>query len=594
MPDFSAALLLLKKPFDDLYEKATDELKEKLAILKTHSKVKNLHKRLWESQRVKTIWNIDRPLSLSTFFYPVHIIRMDNEHKLQVRLTSLDNLPNNHNIISGTVGQGKSILIRYLLGKEIKSGSRIPVLCELRNVGDQPLEEYLINRFSLLLSIESDVHVFSYFALSGKISFLFDGFDEIDQANVQKLMQEIEDLSYKYNDCRILVTTRPDSECKYLSSFHTNEIAPLPIDDLEPFYKKVTRDPEFTNRLVAALKTSPLRIRELVNTPLLATLLGISYRTAQKIPLDFAEFYDDLFQTLLVRHDGSKLGWRRNRKTKLNDREIQQAFEAFCFASRKKQSTSFDKDLAYQLAKESLGDCELKSDSQHFLEDIVKITCLLLEDGKRLNFVHASVQEFFASRYIKTRTEPIAADFYKKLAEGKWEEWQQELIFLQQIDDHRATKYFKLPDLEKMLKVVFRLRKIEDFSEAISSEVVERYLNELYVVKSIVKRDGVNSTRYFIDKSRKTTTFHHSSLDSRIYNNLFGHSRNAFPWTFGFETNPLSLKRSYLEIAKDRGKDFYEMFVTMISNSLKNLIIEYNMMAAKTLVKETPTKFTAI
>src|SRR5476649_744362 len=108
MPDFSVAISLLKKPLEDLFGIANGTLREKIATLKVKSKVKNLHKRLWESQRVKTIWHTDKPLSLSSFFYPVSVSNEDTEGS--TRLTSLDDLPNNHNIIFGTVGQGKSIL----------------------------------------------------------------------------------------------------------------------------------------------------------------------------------------------------------------------------------------------------------------------------------------------------------------------------------------------------------------------------------------------------------------------------------------------------------------------------------------------------
>ncbi|WP_416637303.1 NACHT domain-containing protein [Pseudomonas sp. OHS18] len=336
MPDFSAAIALLKKPLDDVYSFTKDEVKAKLAIVRTAAKMKQLHKKLYETQRVKTIWHIDRPSSLSSFFHPVSIVT----HNLSVigpfRLNSLEVFEGNHNIIFGTVGQGKSILLRYLLGREIKSGVRIPVFLELRNLGDKKIADALTEKFSSVLGIASDYDVFSSFADRGKVSFLLDGFDEVDPFNVARTLTEIEELSYKYQDCKIVLTSRPDSECRHLTSFYSNKIQPLDIDSLQAFYKKITRDPEFSARLHAAIKTSPTKIRELVTTPLLATLLAISYRNVQKIPLDFAEFYDDLFQILLVRHDVSKLGWRRSRKSKLDDRQVQQVFEAFCFATRRK------------------------------------------------------------------------------------------------------------------------------------------------------------------------------------------------------------------------------------------------------------------
>jgi hypothetical protein len=583
MPDFSIAIAMLKKPIEELYTVASGAVKDKIAGIKTASKMQNLHKRLWESQRVKTIWHTERPMSLGSLFYPVNVIRQDNGQLIESRFTSLSDLPENHNIIFGTVGQGKSILLKFLLGKEIKSGTRIPVFCELRNVGEQSLETYLAERFAILLGTSNDQMLFDTFASNGKISFFLDGFDEIEPANIQKLMQEIEDLAFKYAACRILLSSRPDSECRHLTSFHTNRIAQLSSSDLEPFYKKITRDQEFTNRLVAAVKASPLKIRELVNTPLLATLLAISYRAAHKIPLDFAEFYEELFQILLVRHDGAKLGWRRYRKTKLNDREIQQAFEAFCFATRKKQLVSIEKEAAYQYASESLSECQLTADPTHFLEDIKKITCLLTDEGKKFNFVHASVQEFFAARYIKTRAETVAQKFYQQLVNGKWAEWQEEILFLQQIDTHRASKYFKIPDLDRTLRDIKKSR-IE-----INSLVIEDYLNGLSVRKTI--REGKEVPSFIVVRKRAIHTYHYANIDARAFSILFAQGIQAKAWNVGFIADPQCESRTYLELAKDREGSVLENLTTAIAGTINSLVSDYENLKSIVKTEETVTQF---
>lgn len=563
MPDFSIAIALLKKPIEEVFALATGAIKERIGVFRANSKMQGLHKRLWESQRVKTIWHTDRPLSLSSFFHPVSIINESTNPKGE-KLNSLDDLKNNHNVIFGTVGQGKSILLRYLLGKEIRSGTRIPILIELRNIGTQSLESYLCERFSLLLNIEKSDDIFNFFASNGKITFLLDGFDEIDADNVQKIMHDIEELSFKYNSCRIVVTSRPDSDCRHLTSFYVNKITPLSADELPAFYKRITRDQEFTDRLLAAIRVSPLKIRDLVNTPLLATLLAISYRAAHKIPLDFAEFYDELFQILLVRHDGVKLGWRRQRKTKLNDREIQQVFEAFCFATRKRQALSFEKPLAYEISTQSLSECKITADPQGFLEDIKRITCLLVDEGKKFNFVHASVQEFFASRYIKTRAEPVAQKFYEQLVNGKWISWQEELIFLFQIDSHRATKYFKIPDIRNTLKDILGTKTSAD------KEVVEKYLKGMTVVKNM--REGGQTPQYSVKRERNLHTYQYMNLDSKVFNILFSLQNTALKsWNIGFVEDTNCTKRTYYQIAEDRGGDTLNKIQEMLIKAITSI-----------------------
>jgi hypothetical protein len=70
---------------------------------------------------------------------------------------------------------------------------------------------------------------------------------------------------------------------------------------------------------------------------------------------------------------------------------------------------------------------------------IKKVTCLLVEDGKKLSFVHLGVQEFFAARFIKTRPDSVAIHFYTQLASaGKWQKWREELIFI--APDRQASR----------------------------------------------------------------------------------------------------------------------------------------------------------
>lgn len=574
MPDFSVAISLLKRPIDDLHLLADGDLKLKISALKSAAKTKALHKKLYETQRVKTIWHTDRPLSLSSFFYPVQIVRNDPIPPNPVRLKNLDPFKNNHNIVFGTVGQGKSIFMRYLLGGEIKTGTRIPMFVELRHVDGKTLKTYLVEKFSGLMGVAFDEEIFSFFANHGKISMLLDGFDEVEPSNVSRLMQEIEELSFEYPGCKIILTSRPDSECRHLTNFHAYKIQPLELDDLLGFYKKITKDNPFSGRIHAAIKASPTKIRELITTPLLATLLAISYRSAQKIPLGFAEFYNELFQILLIRHDASKLGWRRHRKSKIDDRQIQQIFEAFCFATRKKQLTSLEFETAYDIAVGSVGEVEFDAEPQSFLDDIKKITCLLVEEGNKLSFVHASVQEFFAARYIKTRTDIVAKRFYGQVLDKKWQQWNEELNFLKQIDSHRAMKYFYIPDFERAKNYVL------DGGEGLTKEAIEKYLTNLTVVRRKINNFP---DRFSVEKIRGDDNSFHSlnSLDAQVFGKMFSSLVGVPSWNVGFFANPTCDRRSYLEISKDRGLVFASEIVEYVGIVVNDLISDLLIMKGR-------------
>ncbi len=543
MPDFTSAIALLKRPIEDAYVGATGALKQKLALVRVTRKVKELHTRLWQIQRVKTIWNPDRALSLGSIFYPVDANIIGDTYEVTRNIQGIDDFLHVRCIIYGTAGQGKSILIKYLVGREIKSGKRIPLLCELRDVGESSLESNLIQRFSLLLGINNDPEVFYAFAASGKISFLLDGFDEVESSKVQSVLHEIDALAFKYPDAKMLLTSRPDAECRSLAGFGAAYVKPLAAEDLLPFFKKITKDSDFSEKIVKAIEGSPLGIRSLVTTPLLATLLAISYRAAHKIPLEFSEFYEELFQVLLVRHDAAKLGWRRRRESGLTDRQIQQVFEAFCFAVRRQKSLSVDVEKSLELIDSACVNLKFVLDPQAYLNDVKKITCLILQDGKKIEYVHASVAHYFAARYIKSRPESIAGSFYAQVLESRWLEWVEELRFLRQIDSHRFNQHFYIHDA---LKTVTYFDGADGFESNCN-----KYLKSLLIDKVIGPGGDVS---YRIRVGKVLRTFTESIIVDNVFRLIFSTNYAGInSWVVSFIKNPGDTVRSYYDIAQDRG-----------------------------------------
>jgi predicted NACHT family NTPase len=545
MPDISAALALLKKPLEDVYSLASGAIRDKVASLRAASKVRQLHTKLWKIQKVKTIWNTERPLSLSSFYFPVDIKIVGEDYSTVRRVSSLDDFIYPHCLVFGTAGQGKSILMKYLVGREIRSGDRIPILCELRDVVGS-IEDHLSARFAHLLGISEDRKLFEAFAQHGKLSFLLDGFDEIHQDRVPALLVEIDALSFKYESCRILLTSRPEAECRNLALFGAAYINPLNSADLPAFYKRVTKDADFSARLVEAVNNSPSGIKEIISTPLLATLLAISYRTAHKIPEDFSEFYEELFQVLLVRHDGSKMGWRRERSSKLSDRQILQVFEAFCFAVRRKRQIQVSDEEGLALVDEAARDVGVGTKAEDFLSDVQRITCLLLRDGRKYEFVHASVAHYFASRFVRSRSERVAQTFYSRLFEKHWNDWREEIRFLRQIDSHRFKKYFLIDDLKRSLECI-------DGRDERGLDWLESYLSSHFIIKQVLPGSPA-STRYIRTRVGASQSYALRSLEDSLFQVLFLTAITGAPaWVKVFADDDIGPKVSFLDVANARG-----------------------------------------
>lgn len=216
-----------------------------------------------------------------------------------------------------------------------------------------------------------------------------------------------------------------------------------------------------------------------------------------------------------------------------------------------------DHDTAIRISKECLLDAGLAVDAQHVIDDIKRVTCLLLEEGKKFQFVHSSVQEFFAARFVKTRTEPVAASFYKQLVDkSMWIYWQEELLFLKQIDSYRAAKYFFMQDLEKTLQYLLIKNTLTPSDAAI------KYLEGMAVVKKMEDRNGMLSPKYNIQRIRKESlTYYLQVLDSRVFTQLF-----SGVWNKGFIADGTSTLRTCLQIAKDQSESKYADMLALVAS----------------------------
>lgn len=546
MPDITVALALLKKPIEAVGAIASGRAKEIIARIRASASLKTLYQKLNATQKVKTIWNVDRPIALSSFYYPAKIRTKSN---IVQPLLRLDDLPSNAVVLSGIVGQGKSILLRYLLGKEIRCGERVPIFVELRRVPATGVEFFVRQAFADLLDVTGAPEVFELFASTGKISLLLDGFDEVDPDHTSEVATSIESLASRFPTMRIVVTSRPNSGIESSPHFDVVPIAQLAEQDFSGFFHKILpKDKALADRITQAVMGSPLQVRELASTPLLATLLTIVYRAHQRIPNDFAEFYDELFQILLVRHDRSKSGYERKRKTKLSDRDIQQAFEAFCFKCKAEKLSSVPRPKGLELAAASIATLNLNADEGHFLADIVKVTCLLQEEGGRLEFLHQSVQEFFSARYVSSRPDEIARSFYSLvLSRSQWQSWDQVLRFLAQIDRYRSSLYFFVPALDQTI------RHLESQHRVASSPRLRNLISDIAgVTQSLSKSDGTpeQTPRYTIYLPNMQKRFRLDQVYTKLFSSFFGPRGGASgKWRQCFDGTTEGQKISYTQLA---------------------------------------------
>jgi len=276
--------------------------------------------------------------------------------------------------------------------------------------------------------------------------FFLDGFDEIAEQQRLSILNELEYLTSVSRSCQFIVTSRPESPIAMSPLFNVISFDNLRGNEYQKLIMKLSDTKKYAHAIIARIKAQQPGISELLCTPLLVTLLLMSYKFYQTIPTKLSDFYETIFINLLQRHDGTKPAFTRSRRCSLNDNQYRQVFDAFCFESKKQNTVLFDYQQVYSSVQKAMSLLDIREDIDSYIKDIKNITCLLLEESGEYRFIHQTVQEYYSASFLKSLPEPSAVKFYQScLDESKGWRWRQELDFLADIDKYRHNKYYFIP-----------------------------------------------------------------------------------------------------------------------------------------------------
>ncbi len=450
----SGAITLFNAIIDDVYghgkQKIKTELDKRAAKNKTPQLVRN---QLDFIGRVKTLWQVDRAVDIDQFYCDSHVIpplrKGEQQRSPDVRRTivkSVSGFTGSRNVvIRGIAGQGKSIFLRYLCVRQFESGQKIPIFIELRRIRPDETLFYHFAKFFEILDLSIDRDSFRLLAKSGRFIFFLDAFDEIDPGIEQKILNEIEDLASLCPNCQFIITTRPGTSIEMSATFDVWTLDDLRADEYKQVIRKLADSSESAETIIQAIASHTSSVSELLCTPLLVTLLIITYKSYSKIPEHLSDFYESIFSVLLQRHDGTKPGFTRSRSCLINDSQYRNIFDALCYETKSMRKLTFThQDLCRSITK-AMSIFNLPEDPDRYLKDIVTITCLILHEGE-YRFIHRTVQDYYASTFIKNRPETVVIRFYTSCIDlDKWRRWQSPLSFLSSIDTYRYYKYFIMP-----------------------------------------------------------------------------------------------------------------------------------------------------
>ena len=444
----------LSNVIDDLYTYLKSQVSIRIKKIDIQRKLSALCDYINNVRLVKTLWQIDKAVDVESFYCDSHVVlRTKDEKPYRKKIDFVADLDSKDNfVIQGIAGQGKSILLRHLFINEATLSNHIPIFIEFRRIQQNETLLTHIFRFLQILDLPADHTLFQILLKSGKFVFFLDGFDEIPNGQMPSILNELEYLTSISRNCQFIVTSRLNSPIAMSPLFNVVSLDDLRGNEYKKVIRRLSNTKKYSDAIIAKIKAHEPGVSQLLCTPLLVTLLLVSYKSYQTIPTHLSDFYESIFINLLQRHDGTKPAFTRPRRCSLNDNQYRQVFDAFCFESKKLNTKIFDHQQIYSLVKKAMSLLDIDEDADAYIKDIKNITCLLLEESGQYRFMHGTVQEYYSASFIKSLPEPSALKFYQgRLDLRRIWIWLQELEFLSDIDPYRYTKYFLLPACSKAM-----------------------------------------------------------------------------------------------------------------------------------------------
>jgi len=407
--------------------------------------------------KAKSFFIRNEPTYLYDFYVPLGV----SSKKGKLEAASIEGIAtiNRFAIITGGGGSGKSILMRHLLLDTIKSGKRVPVFIELRelNHSDQSLIELVYSTLHLNhLKLDSDYIEKAISA--GHFAFFFDGFDEIGRSLRKKVRQQIQDLAKSHDQNTFVVSSRPDDEFAGWAGFSVFSIDALTLDKACSLVEALPFDVDLKMKFLKDLRANLFeKHKSFLSNPLLLSIMLLTYGESADIPNKINIFYNQAYEALFQRHDALKGGFQRDRSTTLDIQDFARVFSAFAVLTYDKRAFQFSRTDAIDFLQKSKPLTNLNFNSEDYLTDALQSVCLLTEEGLLVVFSHRSFQEYFVARFIANSIPEVQRKLINKYGKNLSDSVMK---LLYEMNPELVERLFILPMIERILQMIGAKRKI--------------------------------------------------------------------------------------------------------------------------------------
>lgn len=361
------------------------------------------------------------------------------------RVGGLTLVKRNKNLfILGKPGAGKTTFLKYIAVQAAAPAKpvidKVPIFVSLKRWADSEMDllPFIEEQFGNCDFPEARPFMEELLKAGGAI-VLFDGLDEVNQEGGQrdKQTRAMNNFIEKYDRTQYLITCRLAASDYSFKPFTYVEIADFTPKQIETFVanwfrnQEGEKDEETSNRFLTEFKKDDNKgLRDLARTPLLLTLLCLSFNETLTFPQRRVEIYEEALDALLKKWDSSRrikrdevyrklsLGHKENMLARIAAETFEKNEYFIPQSKLERLITNFVKNVPpHDIGETVEGEAVLKAmEAQHgiFVERAHKV----------YSFSHLTFQEYFTAKYIVATTNEGALKSLVKehCADGRWRE----------------------------------------------------------------------------------------------------------------------------------------------------------------------------
>jgi len=352
-------------------------------------------------------------------------------------------------------GYGKTTLLKhiaYRLGtKQPEKGvpQRVPFLLVLRKyrgllAQESPpslpelISEHHVNSLAGAKDLQVPVDWASDLLRQGRALVMFDGFDEVAKAQRPAVAKWLNEQMRQYGESVFIVTARPKAYKDQDAADRLVLASSLWVKDFDSEqrrdfvtnwywcqerYANAGRDTPDVKKRAAEYAQDLLgqideqrELRDLARNPLLLNMIVTFHRRYQEanLPKRRVELYQEICQLQL--RDRPRA---RRLETLLTECEAQTMLQRVAFEMMLKKLERVGHKVLLGLVSVALEEQEEVISASVFLEEVVQVSELIVQQEDGYEFAHLSFQEYLASVYVAAKS---AREFllYEHLQEARW------------------------------------------------------------------------------------------------------------------------------------------------------------------------------